>query len=102
MFHSAKRETRIRCDHLVDKYAAGFDLVNEPLLFGGVTCPNARCKPERRLVRNADCLIHVAHSKEHGDRTKQFFSIRRVPAIDICQYCWRAEIARPLQPLPPG
>ena len=102
MLYTTERQSWIGCDHLVDEHYSGLDSVDELLLFGRVVRPGACSQPKWCFVRNVNRFCDVTNSKEHGDRTKQFFPIRRTVPIDVRKYRRHVIVSRSFYKLAPG
>src|SRR4051812_25116227 len=97
---AAERQSRIGCDHAVNEDHAGFELLREELLLGGVGRPGGCAEPKRGVVRKPDCFSRICHPEATGHRAEDFLAIRGRLSWNVCEHSRLVEKTGPIDPLP--
>src|SRR5271166_5004262 len=81
--HAAEWKSRIGRYHTIDEDHAGFDLVDEAGLLGGVGGPDTGAQAEFGIVGDADGVVDSFGSKQDGHGSEEFFAVSGGVAGDI-------------------
>src|SRR5262249_16096299 len=94
---AAKGEPRIAFDHAVDEDAAGLDLVDETLLFGGIVGPHRGAQAVAGAIGQSDGLFERAVAEEARDRTEDLLLGARAPGRHVREHGRSVKVAGPIE-----
>jgi len=86
--YTAEGHAGIGCDHLIDEDHTGFKIVDEPFAFASIVRPRAGAEAEPAVIGDGDGLIDASHTKDAGDRAKEFLGIGGGILRDVRKNGW--------------